>query len=124
MRLEGASEDEAKEIEKHISALGDQVFLLHNVHEGNPRLLHTRWSLSCLYGPMTRDPVARVMAPHKAAPPPPGEPAPAPADSRGGARQSKQKLSTRGFVHPPGILFGRVAKRIREPGVRFRRAGQ
>ncbi len=50
-----------------ISSLGNQVFLLHDVHTGKPLLFHTRWALSYLYGPMTREQVAQVMAPLKAA---------------------------------------------------------
>jgi hypothetical protein len=54
-------------LEAAISSLGNRVFLLHNVHSPKPLLFHTRWALSYLYGPMTRDHVAAVMATKKAA---------------------------------------------------------
>jgi hypothetical protein len=39
--------------------------LVHNVHTGKPVLFHTRWALSYLAGPLTRDHVAQLMAPLK-----------------------------------------------------------
>jgi hypothetical protein len=56
---------DAGHLDAVISSLGNRVFLLHDVHVGKPRLFHTRWALSYLYGPMTRDHVAAVMAPRK-----------------------------------------------------------
>jgi hypothetical protein len=52
-------------LEAVISALGNRVFLLHNVHRGKPLLFQTRHALSFLRGPMTRDQVARLMEPFK-----------------------------------------------------------
>ncbi len=49
-----------------ISSIGNRVFLLHNVHAGRPLLLHSRWALSYLAGPLTRDQVARLAEPIKA----------------------------------------------------------
>jgi hypothetical protein len=49
-----------------ISSLGNRVFLLHNVHTGKPLLFHTRWAMSYLGGPLSRDQVARLMEPVKA----------------------------------------------------------
>ncbi len=63
-------------LETVISALGNRVFLLHDVHRGKPLLFQSRWALSFLRGPMTRDQVALLMAPLKEAKP---EAAPAPA---------------------------------------------
>jgi hypothetical protein len=37
-----------------LSSLGSRVFLLHNVHEDEPVLFQTRWCLSYLRGPLTR----------------------------------------------------------------------
>lgn len=52
-------------LESVISALGNRVFLLHNVHRGQPVLFQSRWALSFLRGPMTRDQVAELMEPLK-----------------------------------------------------------
>jgi hypothetical protein len=38
-----------------LSALGKRVFLLHNVHETAPVIFQTRWTLSYLRGPLSRD---------------------------------------------------------------------
>ncbi len=45
-----------------ISALGNQVFLLHDVHRDAPVLFHTRWALSYLAGPLTRDQLVQLKA--------------------------------------------------------------
>ncbi len=56
-----------KHLDSVISSLGNRVFLYHNVHTGQPVLLQTRWAMSYLFGPMTRDQIAQVMDPIKAA---------------------------------------------------------
>ncbi len=43
------------QLEKLISGLDSRVFLLHNVHEEKPVLFNTRWVMSYLRGPLTRD---------------------------------------------------------------------
>ncbi len=53
-------------LETVISALGSRVFLLHDVHRAQPILFHSRWALSFLRGPMTRDQVALLMEATKA----------------------------------------------------------
>lgn len=81
--LEGASSqagarfDRAK-VERILSGLGNRVFLLNNVHEDAPVVIQTRWALSYLRGPLTRDQISSLMAAKKgisAAPPaaPPSE---------------------------------------------------
>lgn len=54
-------------IDAMLSGLGKRVFLLHNVHEPAPALFHTRWVMSYLRGPMTRNEIRRLMDPVKAA---------------------------------------------------------
>lgn len=48
------------ELDKTISALGNRVFLMNCVHEGKPRVMHTRWALSYLAGPMTREQLKKL----------------------------------------------------------------
>jgi len=43
-----------------LSALGKRQFLLHNVHEKEPVVFETRWTLSYLRGPLGRDEVKRL----------------------------------------------------------------
>jgi hypothetical protein len=45
-----------------ISQLGSRVFLLHNVHEDQPIVFHTRWVMSYLRGPLTKPQVKDLMA--------------------------------------------------------------
>jgi hypothetical protein len=53
--LEGAAPGLDRKIyDKMISALDKRVFLMHNVHEDQPVLFHTRWAMNYLTGPLTR----------------------------------------------------------------------
>jgi hypothetical protein len=47
--------------DKMISQLGSRVFLLHNVHEDEPVVFHTRWVMSYLRGPLTKPQVKELM---------------------------------------------------------------
>ncbi len=47
-------------MEEILAGLGKRVFLLHNVHETEPAIFQTRWVLSYLRGPMTRDQIKRL----------------------------------------------------------------
>ncbi|MDX1393540.1 MAG: type IV secretion system DNA-binding domain-containing protein [Gemmatimonadota bacterium] len=49
------------ELEALIASLEKREFLLHNVHEGAPLRFRTRWAMSYLRGPLTRDQVADLM---------------------------------------------------------------
>ncbi len=52
-----------KEVEQLISDIEPRVFLMHNVHDtGGPILVHTRWAMSYLRGPLTRQQVGVLMA--------------------------------------------------------------
>jgi hypothetical protein len=68
--LEGASQSaghtiDRSEMDKILSSLGKRVFLMHNVHESQPSLFQTRWVLSYLRGPLTRNQIQTLLAPHK-----------------------------------------------------------
>ncbi len=67
------------QIEKILSSLGNRVFLLNNVHEDSPELMQTRWALSYLRGPLTRDQIKTLMDPVRteALTPPPAAAPPA-----------------------------------------------
>lgn len=51
-----------KAMEQTLAGLGKRVFLLHNVHESEPVIFHTRWAMSYLPGPLTRDQIKTLMA--------------------------------------------------------------
>ena len=55
----GAGFDRGR-MEAVLASLGKRVFLLHNVHETRPVIFQTRWTLSYLSGPMTRDQIRRL----------------------------------------------------------------
>ncbi len=51
-----------KTVDNLLGRLGPREFILHNVHEPDtPHLMHTRWAISYLRGPLTRDEVSRLM---------------------------------------------------------------
>ena len=52
-------------METTLSDLGSRVFLLHNVHEDEPVIFHTRWALSYLRGPLTRTQIKELIQPRK-----------------------------------------------------------
>jgi hypothetical protein len=51
------------QIEKILSSLGNRIFLMNNTHEDAPELMQTRWALSYLRGPLTRDQIKTLMDP-------------------------------------------------------------
>ncbi len=53
--LEGAAPGVSRsDFDRKISLLDKRVFLLHNVHEDEPEVFHTRWAMNYLPGPLTR----------------------------------------------------------------------
>ncbi len=48
---------------KLLSDLPQRVFLMHNVHEEEPELFRTRWTLSYLAGPLTRRQIRELQPP-------------------------------------------------------------
>lgn len=64
--LEGAASNASAKFDraaadKAMSALGNRVFLMNNVHEDGPEVFETRWCLSYLRGPLTRAQVKVLM---------------------------------------------------------------
>ncbi len=52
-----------KTVDKLIGRLGSRQFIYHNVHETEtPKLMTTRWAMSYLSGPLTRDQISLLMA--------------------------------------------------------------
>ncbi len=86
--LEGASAStgmafDRDRMEQILSGISSRIFLMNNVHEDEPILFHTRWALSYLSGPMTREQIARLMKDRKQQPAAPG------------ANQSRSQSSSR-----------------------------
>jgi hypothetical protein len=57
----GARLDRA-ELERTLAGLAPRTFWLHNVHDPQPALFQTRWTLSYLAGPVSREGIARLCA--------------------------------------------------------------
>ncbi len=49
-------------MEQTLAGLGKRRFLLHNVHEAEPVVFNTRWVMSYLAGPMTREQIKTLTA--------------------------------------------------------------
>jgi Skp family chaperone for outer membrane proteins len=63
-----SNEFNLKEINRLIADIPPRVFLMHNVHDrSGPEMLHTRWAMSYLRGPLTRQQIAVLMADQKRA---------------------------------------------------------
>jgi hypothetical protein len=53
-------------MEETLAGLGKRIFLLNNVHEDEPVVFETRWVMSYLRGPLTRDQIKVLMDPRRA----------------------------------------------------------
>ena len=58
----------AAQVDRLLDATKKRVFLLHDVHRKGPSLLHSRWAMSYLRGPLTREEISRLMKGRAAAP--------------------------------------------------------
>ncbi len=114
--LEGASGGQPFDrgaMEQTIAGLGKRVFLLHSVHEPAPITFETRWTLSYLAGPMTREQIkqlnaAAVSTPVAAAPSAASSAgaqasAPLSSTSGGGLAALDAQPSTHAPVLPPDV---------------------
>ena len=103
--LEGstAGSMDRDKVDRILSALGKRVFLLHNVHDEGLVTFQTRWTMSYLRGPLSRDQIRVLMGSRSrtepAAPRAP-EPGVAPAPKRASAAGA---ASDQPPVLPPGI---------------------
>jgi hypothetical protein len=61
--LEGVTQSgkfDRNAMEQLIAGLGKRTFLLHSVHENAPAVFQTRWTMSYLAGPLTREQIRRL----------------------------------------------------------------
>ncbi len=63
-----AMSEEPMDYDQAISQLDSRVFLMHNVHEDEPVVFHTRWAQSYLRGPLTRPQVKQLVKERPTAP--------------------------------------------------------
>jgi hypothetical protein len=56
---------DSKKMDETLSALASRVFVMHNVNDDQPVVFQTRWTLSYLRGPLTREQIQLLMASRK-----------------------------------------------------------
>lgn len=54
-------------MEQTLAGLSNRIFLMNNVHDDTPVVFETRWAMSYLRGPLTRNQIKQLMEPQKAA---------------------------------------------------------
>jgi hypothetical protein len=89
-------------MEKILAGLGKRVFLLHNVHENEPAIFQTRWALSYLRGPMTREHIKILMA-HRKSMSAGSKISPFPGVAEPSTPSPSVRTAERPPVAPPGI---------------------
>ena len=109
----GAGGMDRAAFDRILSGLDKRVFLMHNVHEDAPALLHTRWALSYLRGPLTRREIETLMADREVRPPareasPASLEATAEAPDRGGERPPLPAEVRQRFVAPADGATGPI----------------
>lgn len=53
-------------MEQTLAGLGNRIFIMNNVHEDMPVVFETRWAMSYLRGPLTRNQIKLLMDPFRA----------------------------------------------------------
>ena len=111
--LEGAAAGtgfDRSRMEEILAGLGQRVFLLNNVHENAPITFQTRWVLSYLRGPMTREQIKILAADRPATQTPAAVTAPAAATAAAAAPAAQatptapdQPPASKPPIIPPGI---------------------
>lgn len=91
-------------MEQILAGLGSRVFLMNNVHEDSPTVFRSRWALSYLRGPVSRQQIEILMAPLK-------QTDPAPAAVAGGV------VAPPRFAAPQVELPSQPARPVLPPGV-------
>jgi hypothetical protein len=105
--LTGAGMEPAQ-VDRMLDATRKRVFLLHDVHRPAPVLIESRWAMSYLRGPLTREEIARLMAGRAAtatvaAPPAPAGMAPPAHPTAPSADRAKSADTGSAPVAPTGL---------------------
>ena len=125
--LEGASAQAGSSFDKQkmeatLAALGNRVFLMNNVHDDAPVVFESRWAMSYLCGPLTKNQIKTLMDPVRSQHPSAATAAPEPngngaANGAGAAKatgKSTPAASSRPVV-PAGITERFLAINDRVP---------
>lgn len=71
--VESGRQFNRQEMESILAGLGKRVFLMNNVHESQPEIFKSRWTLSYMRGPLMKQQIKTLMEPLKNAPAPMGD---------------------------------------------------
>jgi hypothetical protein len=63
--IAGQKQFDRKTFDQMLSGLGNRIFLMNNVHDDVPVVFETRWGLSYLRGPLTREQIKLLSEPTK-----------------------------------------------------------
>ena len=102
MRSSGASGLDRGELGELIGSLPGRVFLLHDVHADGPEIFQTRWVMSYLKGPLSRDEMARLAA------------------DRGDRPVRQAPVAAKGDSSPPAPSAAEGGPPVLPPGIRQR----
>ncbi|CAN5780320.1 ATP-binding protein [soil metagenome] len=103
------------EADRILSSLRKRIFLMHNVHEGAPAVFETRWTLSYLRGPLSREQIRLLTPQEQPARVPPPSPRAIPAASLGAPDAGAERP-----IVPPGVQEFFVPARGREARAVYR----
>ncbi|MFB0538099.1 MAG: hypothetical protein ACETWR_24315 [Anaerolineae bacterium] len=117
----GALADRAH-LDKLITSLESRAFLLHNVHAAQPLVFKSRWAMSYLRGPLTRDQIKTLVSAEAAPPARPLEEtvaeaavAPAPAEAPGLSEVPPQLPSSiQQYFLPVDISLEQAIRQVEE----------
>lgn len=105
--IEGLLGSESKltkpELESLLAGLGNRKFLLNNVHDDAPVVFESRWAMSYLRGPLTRDQIKTLMSDRQSR-----APVPAPSVQSGGSLPALPPGIQQFFVPSDGTLRPRL----------------
>ncbi len=90
-----------EQTERALSSLQKRVFYMHNVHEDGPAIFQTRWAMSYLRGPLTKDQVRALRPTFAAAETPVAASAPSSAAAASDASTATASATTVSSTSPP-----------------------
>ncbi len=102
------------QVESALAQLGNRVFLMNNVHDDAPEIIETRWAMSYLRGPLTRDQIRALTdsqrktgspaaSAARATQPPPAKPTERATPAQSSTRTKSAETSSQRPVLPPEI---------------------
>jgi hypothetical protein len=117
--LEGASASTGLRFDRSamdsiLSGLGKRVFVMNNVHDDAPSIFQTRWSLSYLRGPLSRDQIDALMRSRRES-----SPAPVTTNADATAASADGVSDHRPVLSPDIVEFFIPARRDPDAGDKF-----